>query len=144
GHPFAGFQITIMLFMKRLAPFLCVLVSLCCGVVDSTLAAESSPASAGVQSSTRKISIDPVTGRKTSPSIAVPGPTIHPTNQLSTSSAGLIETPVTEKPGGFKVHLDGRFHATLLVTNHPNGKAATQCISGPAPNASANAQPPAI
>src|SRR6185436_7285056 len=77
----------------------------------------------------QKIYIDPATGRKTAPP-PPQLPTLPPaaTNRLSTSSQGLKEVPVTEKPGGFKVHLGGRFQSTLTVSNSADGKVTTRCV----------------
>ena len=77
----------------------------------------------------KKIYVDPVTGQRTAP----PAGTVVPaaTNRVSTSSEGLAEVPVTTKPGGFKVHLGGRFQATITATNTASGKLETRCVTEP-------------
>ncbi len=99
----------------------------------ATASSPSGKAGSILESPGRKIYIDPATGQKApAPAVAAPSANLPAvTNRTSTSSEGLIETPVTEKAGGFKVHLNGRFHANLTVTNRPDGKVITRCVSGP-------------
>jgi hypothetical protein len=104
-------------------------------------AADSSPQSGSNPSSpqqpAQRIYIDPATGR---PGVPPPGQVLQPaiTNRFSTSSEGLKEVPVTEKPGGFKVHLGGRFQSTITASNSPNGKTALHCAEDVKPS---NAKP---
>ena len=96
---------------------------------NKLLWAEEAPAP-GVSSSAsaaQKIYIDPVTGQKGVPPPMAIAPA--PTNRVGTSSEGLAETPVTTKAGGFKVHLGGRFQATITATNRADGKVGVRCAS---------------
>jgi len=121
----------------------CLLIAaIWCSAGENVVAADAPARTGGVsgktasdsESSARKIYIDPATGQKTPPPAdQVQPPIVLPgvTSRTSTTSEGLIETPVTEKPGGFKVHLNGKFHANVTVTNCADGKAAAQCVAGP-------------
>src|SRR5436190_23834583 len=85
------------------------------------------PAADSPQNPAQKIYVDPATGQRSTPP-PTQLPTSAATNRLSTSSEGLKEVPVTEKPGGFKVHLGGRFQSTLTASNSPDGKPAVRCV----------------
>jgi hypothetical protein len=84
------------------------------------------PSSVITEQTGRKVYIDPATGQRGAPPTL---PALPPavTNRVSTSSEGLKELPVNAKPGGFKVHLGGRFQSTLTATSTATGSAAVQC-----------------
>jgi hypothetical protein len=102
----------------------CILTSL-----SSAVAAETTQRPAVIiDKAGRNIHIDPATGQRSSPPLP---PTMAPglTNRVSTSTDGLQELPVTAKPGGFKVHLGGRFQSAITVTNDGASKPALHCLS---------------
>jgi hypothetical protein len=91
---------------------------------DSSL--QSKSVAAAQPNSAQRIYVDPATGRPSTPPREQAQQPAS-TNRVSTSSEGLKEVPVTERPGGFKVHLQGRFQSTITASNSPNGKAALHC-----------------
>jgi len=105
-----------------------LLIPLYCLLHAENLSPSSKPNNSSLAVATeKKIYIDPGTGQRTAPPAAAVAPAA--TNRVSTSSEGLAELPITTKPGGFKVHLNGRFQATMTATNTASGKAEIRCFT---------------
>ncbi len=67
------------------------------------------------------INVDPRTGARVAPSVAiVPGPA------FSTSHAGLVEE--TAPGGGVMINLQGRFRSAATATVGTDGKATVDCV----------------
>ena len=85
------------------------------------------------RSANSQVHLDPVTGRIGGPPPAAER--IHRVlspedeNRLSTSSEGLIETPVAGPHGGVKIDLQGRFRSGTAVSIDAQGNLSTQCNS---------------
>lgn len=85
-----------------------------------------------------KVYVDPATGqilpeppKGSSNALAI---TPQEQNAMSTSSDGLVETPLARPGGGYKLDLKGRFQSSLVATVGPDGKPRVVHVS-PAPAA---------
>ena len=90
------------------------------------LAAASSPAQS------RRVEVDPRTGRIVQPTDQqAPAPGAD----QSTSDEGLVEHAVTSPAGGVGVRLQGRFRSNVGVTRDADGRLIRDCLPGTAPAA---------
>jgi hypothetical protein len=99
---------------------------LCAALAAAAVLIAATPA--GSQS--RRVEVDPQSGRIVAPSdqkSAAP-------SDRSTSSEGLVEEP--GGPGeGVTLHLRGRFRSHVGVTRAPDGRLVEDCVPGTAPAA---------
>ena len=98
---------------------------LCAALVAAAILIAVTPA----HSQSRRVEVDPQSGRIVAPSdqkSAAPSP------DRSTSAEGLVEEP--GGPGeGVTLHLRGRFRSHVGVTRAPDGQLVEDCVPGTAP-----------
>ena len=78
----------------------------------------------------RRVEIDPRTGRIVQP--ADQAATV-PSADLSTSDQGLVERAGATRAGGVGVRLEGRFRSNLRVTRGADGRLIEDCVPGATP-----------
>ena len=87
-------------------------------------------ASAPAYAQSRRVDVDPRTGRIVQPREEK---AVAPGDDVSTSSEGLVEEPGATPGEGVTVHLGGRFRSNLRVTRTPDGRLVEDCPPGTAP-----------
>jgi len=90
-------------------------------------------ASAPAYAQSRRVDVDPRTGRIVQPREQEEA--AAPSDDVSTSSEGLVEEPGATPGEGVTVHLRGRFRSHVGVTRTPDGRLVEDCLPGTAPAA---------
>lgn len=101
---------------------------LCSALAAAAIVIAATPAHA----QSRRIEVDPRTGRIVEPSDRKAA---APSADQSTSSEGLVEEAGATAGEGVGVHLRGRFRSNLGVTRAPDGTLAEDCVPGTEPAA---------
>jgi hypothetical protein len=82
------------------------------------------------QAQSRRVEVDPKTGRVVQPTDrTAPAPEAA----LSTSSEGLVERTGKTRAGGVGVRLEGRFRSHTRVTRDADGHLVEDCVPGTKP-----------
>jgi len=102
------------------------------GVCAALAAAAIVLAAAPGRAQSRRVEVDPRTGRIVQPSDREAA---APSADQSTSSEGLVEELGATPAEGVSVHLRGRFRSSLGVTRAPDGRLVEDCVPGTAPSA---------
>ncbi len=100
---------------------------LCAALAAAAIVIAATPARA----QSRRVEVDPRTGRIVEPSDQKAAPSAD----QSTSSEGLVEESGATAGEGVSVHLRGRFRSNLGVTRAPDGRLVEDCVPGTAPAA---------
>src|SRR5262245_4039659 len=101
---------------------------LCAALAAAAIVIAATPA--GSQS--RRVEVDPQSGRIVAPSDQKPA---TPGADQSTSSDGLVEEPSSTAGEGVTLHLRGRFRSNVGVTRSSDGRLIEDCVPGTAPAA---------
>src|SRR5262245_9083741 len=98
----------------------------CAALVAAALVLTAAPSRA----QSRRVEVDPRTGRIVEPSEQqAPAPEAD----QSTSSEGLVERAGSSTAGGVGVRLEGRFRSNTRATRGADGRLIEDCVPGSAP-----------
>ena len=101
---------------------------LCVALAAAAIALAAAPSHA----QSRRVEVDPRTGRIVQPNDQqAPAPGAD----QSTSSEGLVERRGVTRAGGMGVRLEGRFRSHARVTRGADGRLVEDCVPGTAPAA---------
>jgi hypothetical protein len=101
---------------------------LCAALAAAAILIAATPA----RSQSRRVEVDPQSGRIVAPSDQK---SAAPSADQSTSSEGLVEEPGASPGEGVTLHLRGRFRSQVDVTRAPDGRLVEDCIPGTEPAA---------
>ena len=99
---------------------------LCAALAAAAILLQAAPS----QAQSRRVEVDPKTGRVVQPTDrTAPAPEAA----LSTSSEGLVERTGKTRAGGVGVRLEGRFRSNTWVTRDADGNLVEDCVPGTKP-----------
>ena len=99
---------------------------LCAALAAAAIFLQAAPS----QAQSRRVEVDPKTGRIVQPTDQT---TPAPEAELSTSSEGLVERAGKTRAGGVGVRLEGRFRSNARVTRDADGRLVEDCVPGTKP-----------